>query len=582
MDSRALSEVSFPGSDRTKLMANKNNEPQGANQMMDRTLRGHLRRRGLLAMVVGLAGVAGVAAAFGAPSCDAVKQLAIEHTAIDAAQPIPAGGYQAPGGMEIKDVPAFCRVHGVISPVPGSQIGFELWLPDAGWNGKLEMFGNGGYSSKIAYGNLAEQLKRGYAVLGTDTGHSGDDPAFAAGHPEAIVDWGNRAVHAAVVSAKPIVTAFYGKAVEHAYFSGCSTGGHQALMEAQRYAGDFDGIIAGDPGHNRTHLNAGFLWQFVSNHRKTDGAEIIPSAKLAMISAAVLNACRGRDGGLATDKFLTAPEACGFQPRDILCKAADTPDCLTEEQATALATMYGGARNPRTGETIYSGWPKGSENSGRVIASLPGWSLYWADPADPGRPARTNFWKLWAFNDPNWDWKQFDFDAGMKLADDRLASIINAMNPDLSAFQAAGGKLIQYHGLADPVVPPRDSIDYFEEVQRTMAKSASARGDESADFYRLYLVPGMEHCGGGEGANVLDVQRALERWVEQGNAPAQIAATKFVHDRPDDRIAFTRPLCPYPQQARYGGTGDSKDAANFTCAPGHRDPEPLAAASYRR
>ena len=208
--------------------------------MTDQTLRRHVPRRGLLAAVVGLASVAGAATAFAAASCDAIKQLAIEHTAIDAAEPIPAGVYKVPGATEIKDVPAFCRVHGAISPVPGSHIGFELWLPDAGWNGKLEMFGNGGYSSKIAYGNLAGQLKRGYAVLGTDTGHSGDDPAFADGHPEAIVDWGHRAVHASVVSAKPIVTAFYGRPAGHAYFSGCSTGGHQALMEAQRYDGDFD------------------------------------------------------------------------------------------------------------------------------------------------------------------------------------------------------------------------------------------------------------------------------------------------------------------------------------------------------
>src|SRR4051812_33579266 len=273
--------------------------------MRERTLRGQLPRRRLTAALVGLAGVAGITTAFGASSCDAVKRLAIDHTEIDAAESTSAGVYKPPGASEIKDMPDFCRVHGIVTPVPESRIGFELWLPAAGWNGKLEMFGDGGYSSSIAYGKLAEQLKRGYAVLGTDTGHSGDDPAFAAGRPQAIADWGHRAVHASVVSAKPIVMAFYGEPLRHAYFSGCSTGGHQALMEAQRYPGDFDGIIAGDPGHNRTHLNAGFLWQFVSNHRKTsDAAQIIPSSKLAVISAAVLKACRGRDGGLASDKFL--------------------------------------------------------------------------------------------------------------------------------------------------------------------------------------------------------------------------------------------------------------------------------------
>ncbi|MDB5633538.1 MAG: hypothetical protein JWR49_2393 [Tardiphaga sp.] len=520
--------------------------------------------------------------AFAAP-CDELLHLKVQDTAIDSAQAVAAGSYRPSPAEEVRDMPAFCRLHGTISPVAGSSVGLELWLPEAGWNGKIEMFGNGGYSSKISYASLGEQLKRGYAVLGTDTGHSGDDRSFASGHPEAIVDWGHRAVHASIVAAKPIVASFYGQSARRSYFAGCSTGGHQALMEAQRYPQDFDGIIAGDPGNNRTHLNAGFLWQFVSNHRKDANAtQIIPPAKLAMVSAAVIKACRGRDAGLATDKFLTDPETCSFQPKDLLCKAGDAADCLTQEQADALSTMYDGARNPRTGEIIYYGWPKGSENSGQVVKILPGWSLYWADPADAAKPARSNFWKVWAFDDPNWDWRGFDFDAGMKAVDDRLAPAINAMSPDLSKFVAAGGKLIQYHGLADPVVPPRDSIDYFERVQAFEAKSKEAAADVSADHYRLFLVPGTEHCKGGEGANVFDAQQALEDWVENGKAPAAIVATKFVNDKREDGIAFSRPLCPYPSQARFSGTGDPNDAASFACKPGPRYARPLVSPAYLR
>ncbi|MBW7968414.1 tannase/feruloyl esterase family alpha/beta hydrolase [Bradyrhizobium sp. BR 10289] len=511
-----------------------------------------------------------------------MRSVKIDHVRIDVADDQRPGLFAAPDGQQLTDMPAFCRVHGTAQPVMGSKIGFEIWLPETGWNGKLEMFGNGGYSSKIAYSSLAEQLKRGYAVAGTDTGHQGDDPDFAAGHPEAIVDWAHRAVHETILAAKAVVVARYGETAHHAYFSGCSTGGHQAFMEAQRYPADFDGIIAGDPGHNRTHLNAGFLWQFVANRKGPGAAPIIPPAKLATVSAAVLKACRGRDGGLATDKFLMDPEACDFKPKDILCKAGDQADCLSEAEAEALERMYRGARNPKSGEAIYYAWPKGSENSGHVVKSLPGWSLYWADPSHPDKPARSNFWKIWAFDDANWDWASFDFDRDMKAVDDKLAATINAMDANLSAFRASGGKMIHYHGLADPVVPPRDSIDYFEAVQRALAKSDTASVTTSADFYRLFLAPGMEHCKGGEGPNVIDAQRALEVWVEQKTAPDRIMATKFVNDETSQGIALTRPLCPYPQQSRYDGRGNPNEATSFSCTDGHRYPDPLTAPAYRR
>ena len=353
-------------------------------------------------------------------------------------------------------------------------------------------------------------------------------------------------------------------------------------MEAQRYPTDFDEIVAGDPGNNRTHLNAGFFWQFVENHHAGEATTIIPPSKLAMITSAAVKSCHGKDGGLVSDDFLTDPEACAFEPKDLLCAAGDRPDCLTAEQVDALSAMYAGAHDSRTGEQIYYGWPKGSENSGLFVKTLPGWSLYWADPAHSDRPARLNFWKIWGFQNPDWDWRGFDFDAGMKTVDDRLAPVINAMNPDLSAFHAAGGKLIQFHGLADPVVPPRESIDYYERVQARAAGSVSPKPDETAEFYRLFLAPGLQHCQSGPGPNVLDTQSALEKWVEDGVPPATLAATKFRDDNPSEGVQMTRPLCPYPRQAHYLGTGDPNDAANFSCVEGHRYSVPLPANAYLR
>jgi feruloyl esterase len=517
-----------------------------------------------------------------AASCERLASVQIKDTIIDAAEAHPAGAYSPAGSAELANLPAFCRVHGVASPVAESQVGFEVWLPQTDWNGKIEMFGNGGYSAAMAFGPMAEQLRRGYATVATDTGHKGDDPDFALAHPEAIVDWGHRAVHVSIAAAKSVVSAFYGQTARHAYFSGCSTGGHQALMEAQRYPNDFDGIIAGDPGNNRTRLNAGFLWQFVKNHRASDLSVIVPPEKLSVVTEAVVKTCRGKDGGLPSDNFLTDPEACDFHPDALLCQSGDAADCLTQEQVDALTAMYGGAHNPRTGEQIYYGWPKGSENSGRVVKTLPGWSLYWADPAHPDRPARLNFWRIWAFQDSNWDWRSFDFDAGMKTVDDRLAPTINAMSADLSGFRKAGGKLIQFHGLADPVVPPRESIDYYERVQAAEAGGRPPQPDESRDYYRLFLAPGLYHCQGGPGPNVLDTQNALEKWVEEGAAPETIAATKFRDDKPNEGVEMSRALCRYPNVARYKGAGDIAAASSFSCVEGRRYQSPLPAKTYLR
>lgn len=532
-----------------------------------------------------------------ADPCTSLADFTTADATITLAQSISAGNFTAPDGSLQQNLPAFCEVHGIAKPVPNSTIGFELWLPAAGWNGKIEMLGNGGYSSAISYGSMASLLQQGYATLGTDTGHTGDDPLpFIQGatNPEIIVDWGHRAVHESVVNAKLVLEKYYRKHELHAYFNGCSTGGHQAFMEVQRYPDDFDGVIAGDPGHNRTHLNAGFLRRFIDTHPPGDNNtadRIIPVSKLAMVTAAAVAQCKTQDGGLAANNFLNDPRDCHFDPAVLQCTGADSPSCLTAPQVTAFKKLYAGTLDARDGDVIYPAWPPGSET---------GWNSYWGTT----EPTRANFWRYWVYNDANWDWWTFDWDKDMKFTDDKLAPVINAMDPDITRFKRHGGKLIQYHGFADPVVAPADSIDYYERVlaylggdeaehdrDRDDRHGAGKRRDkdhrasrdsrvlgETQEFYRLFMVPGMGHCSGGPGATVFDVQTALEQWVEEGVTPDRIIAshsTKGVVD-------FTRPLCPYPKIAVYKGVGDTSSADSFNCVGDDDDQNQMPAREFLR
>jgi feruloyl esterase len=504
--------------------------------------------RAILTLAAGAAALLAFAGAARAETaCADLAAHAPAHTRILSAEEIAA----EPG-----KTPAFCRVKGEIAAVPASRVGFELWLPAEGWNGKFEMVGNGGYGSEMDVRSLARLTAAGYSVAATDTGHQGDDPAFAEGHPEALVDWSWRAVHVTAVAAKALVRARYAAEPKHSYFAGCSTGGHQAMSEAQRFPQDFDGIIAGDSGGDRTHLNAGFLWQYLANHR-ADGSQIIPASKLPMITRAAVAACRGdngvRAGGLPDDDFLDDPGLCRFQPASLKCAAADGPDCLTGEQVKALEAMYAGPHDPVTGALVANGYARGSESTGGSPV-LPGWSLYWADPANPTQPARMNFWRIWAGFGQGFDPRRFDFHRDMRLTDARLAKTVNAINPDLSGFRRRGGKLIAYQGEADPVTPAQDAIDLHEAVVKRQGRTPTD------GFYRLFLVPGMGHCMGGPGLGRIDAQPALEAWVEKAQAPDQIIAR---HDA--SATTFTRPVCAYPRQAAYVGKGDPARAKSFEC-----------------
>lgn len=451
-------------------------------------------------------------------------------------------------GVTISADATACRVTGVLHPVPSSRIGFALWLPTAkGWSGRLVMLGNGGYSSRLPREAMAAELARGSAVVATDTGHDGDGPEFARGRPEAIVDWGWRAVHLSAVAARRLATRFYGRKPKYRYFNGCSTGGHQALMEAQRFPQDFDGIVAGAPGAARVRLNSGFLWQYLSNHLRGDDLHpILDSADLALLQRSSVAVCRRANGnvsgGLTGDLWLNDPMRCRFDPGVLACRpGATSGSCLTSGKIAAARAMYAGATNPRTGVRATTPWLPGSEA---------GWSAYLSDADRPTQPARTDFWRIWAFDDPEWSPWRFDFGHDLATAYWRLSPSIDATSSDLSAFRAAGGKLLQYHGLADPVVSPLDSITYRNAV--------AARGPTTG-WYRLFLAPGMAHCGGGSGFSRFDAQAAIEHWVEAGRAPDRLIAR-----RTDPNEIAERPLCPYPKRAVFTG-GDPTTERSFAC-----------------
>src|SRR5262245_24864668 len=512
-----------------------------------------------------------------AATCESLADLKLPDTTITSAQTVAAGAFTPPAAestgpmlASYKELPAFCRATGIIKPTSDSEIKFEVWMPSAGWNGKFQGIGNGGFAGSISYQGLAGALSRGYAAASTDTGHAGPDARWALGHPEKIVDYGHRAVHEMTEKAKSIIKVFYGDGPKRSYFASCSNGGRQALMEAERYPNDYDGIIAGAPANDFTHIVTGFAWNMQTT---SDPAGYIPASKLKALEAAVLAACDGRDG--VTDGVLDDPTQCGFDPSALLCQGAESDECLTEKQIATLKKLYAGPRNTK-GELIIPGLLPGAE-TGTL-----GWAL-WITGKRPEDSAQY-FFASQAFanmvhNNPAWDFKTFDLDRDGKLADEKLGPILNAIDPNLKAFKARGGKLILYHGWNDAALPPLNTINYFESVRTKLGQR------EADSFMRLFMAPGMQHCSGGPGPNSFgvfvtsaqsdpqhDLRLALERWVEQGVAPDQIIAAKRETLDPKSPVIRTRPLCAYPQVARYRGSGSTDEAANCTCVTSSERP----------
>ncbi len=522
----------------------------------------------LLVIIAGLL-LAGPARA-SAATCESLATLKLPGTTITSAQQVAAGAFVPPGGPSVpgapplgKNLPAFCRVTATLKPAPDSDIKIEVWMPLTGWNHNFRGVGNGGFAGYIDYPGLGTAISSGFASASTNTGHDGTpiDASWAKGHPDKVVDFGWRAIHETAVTAKAIIQAFYGEAPTHNYFTGCSNGGRQALMEAQRFPADYDGIVAGAPANYWTKVFATFIFdmQAMAPQGAYIGAEKIPA-----IAKAVNAACDANDG--VKDGVLNDPRACRFNPETLLCKQAETPDCLNAAQVAALKKIYAGPHDA-SGKQMYPGFEPGGEEG-------PGGWRFWLN-GGPGKDAQTlfatGFFTNMITTPQPLDLKTIDIAAAVKLADEQQARTFNADDPNLKPFAARGGKLIMYHGWSDAALPPVGAINYFESVQ------AALGAQQTEAFMRLYMAPGVQHCGGGPGANAFgqsaipsdaqhDVHEAVEQWVEKGKAPDRLIATKFLD--PADHAkgaAMTRPLCPWPQFATYKGTGDNNDAANFEC-----------------
>jgi hypothetical protein len=505
--------------------------------------------------------------AIGAPlpqSCEQLVDLKISSVSIVSAESIGPGAFKTKDGKAFSDLKAFCRVSGTAQPTSDSQIAFEVWMPASAWNGRLWGIGNGDFAGSISQAGLASRLAEGYATVGTDTGHQTAiqfETAWGAGHPEKVVDFAHRGVHVAAVSAKRIVAEFYGRPATRSYFASCSNGGRQALMEAQRYPDDYDGIIAGAAAADWTHIYIGagllyFRWL-------AEGPSYVPASKVPAIHDAVLSKCDGLDP--VKDGVIEDPRHCKVDVSGLLCRGPESDSCLTRAELTTVQNLYAGPALA-SGKRLFPGYSAGAEDG-------------WGEAHFGTGPATTDsyqdvigFFRNIVFEDPNWNEKAYDADRDGKLTERKLASIIDATDPDLSRFAAHGGKLIMYHGWSDPIIPAMMSIEYYQRVVKHLGVRAASNS------IRLFMVPGMGHCGGGPGPNSFGqfaagsgdpshkVGAALQRWVEQGIAPERIIATKHDDDDPIHEVLRTRPLCAFPLVARYRGSGSTDSDSSFECA----------------
>jgi feruloyl esterase len=485
-----------------------------------------------------------------AATCESLSGLKLQDTTITTAESIAAGAFTQPdaggkgkggkGGNPFADLPAFCRVAATIKPSADSDIKIEVWMPATGWNNKFVANGNGAWTGSITPATLGGDVRGGYASAMTDTGHQGGSASFALNHPEKVTDFGYRAVHELTVKSKAIITAFYGQGPKYSYWNGCSAGGKQGLKEAQMFPADYDGIIAGTPVNDWVGRSTGAVWFGLATHA-TEGSAI-PNAKFAAIHQAALEACDAKDG--VKDGVIDDPASCKFDPKVMECKGADSNDCLTAAQVETARKIYSGVINPRTKEVVFPGLMPGSEMGWGTQAG--------ANPFTPG----LDLYKYVVFSNPDWDYKTMNFDTDVAAALKADNNRMNAMDPNLKAFFDRGGKILQYHGWADQQMSPGNSPKYYDMV---VAKNGGLK--KVQDNYRLFMVPGMGHCQGGDGTDTFDKMAVLQKWVEQKQAPDSIVASHMTAGQ----ATRTRPLCPYPQIAAYKGSGSTDDAANFSC-----------------
>lgn len=471
-----------------------------------------------------------------AQACEKLSALSSSTASIQIAHAAALGKFTPPTNeKELDHLPGFCRISAVLRPTPDSEIHTEIWLPSSNWNGRYLAVGSGGWGGSIAYGAMADALRRGYATSATDDGHTGSSASFVVGHPEKFIDFAYRAEHEMAVEAKALIQAFYGRGPQYSYWNGCSGGGREGLLQAYRYPDEFDGIIAGDPADMRR--NAWALWLATKTFK--DPQDYIPPAKYPMIHRAVLAACDAKDG--LKDGLIENPTTCSVDFKSLECKSGDGADCLTSRQV-------------HTAETIIS--PLVDSNGKRLFPRLePGTELRWARLVGGPEPAELFYdqFRYVVYQDANWDWHSFNLDRDAAKAN-ALNKDVDTLDPHLEAFAKRGGKLLLYHGWADQQVAPGSTVEFYQSL-------LDLKRGAGADWVKLFMVPGMGHCSGGEGPDTFDKIDVMVEWVEQGKAPERIVASHLTGGEVDR----TRPLCAYPQVAKYRGSGSIDDAANFTC-----------------
>ncbi|MCL2877154.1 MAG: tannase/feruloyl esterase family alpha/beta hydrolase [Acidobacteria bacterium] len=490
-------------------------------------------------------------AAFAQQPCESLKSIKLPNitfTNAEAAEP----GWEMPAqtgftGSAAQKIPvAFCRVEAYATPTSDSRIGIEVWLPIAkNWNGKLLAVGNPGFIGSLSQGALAGNIQRGYATAATDTGHVDGTAGWAIGHPEKWADWGYRAVHETAVVAKRLIEAYYGRPAQYSYWNSCHNGGNQGLSEAQRYPGDFDGIVTGDPAFRISHLQPGTLYlSWVSLKDGTGAPGYIPTSKYAVLNKAALDACDENDG--LKDGIITDPPRCKFDPIVTLCKDGDRPDCLTAPQLETARKIYEGAKYS-DGRQIHSGMAPGSELQWTLVSEKEPFYV------------NVDYFKGMVFQDLDWDWKTFDVDRDTRLGVERAGKHVDNDNPDLRPFKNSNGKLIIYQGWNSIALPSKTIVEYYDNVVKAVGGLK-----ETQDFARLFMLPNSSGCSGVFNPEEFNAFQAIQDWVEKGIAPETI--TFVMNERgAEGNVTRTRPVCAYPKISRYKGSGDPNDAANFSC-----------------
>jgi hypothetical protein len=494
-------------------------------------------------------------------ACEDLASMQIENGSVVSAETVSAGAFAPPAGFlpppgisatSFADMPEFCRARLTLSPSAGSDINSEVWLPVSGWNGRYTAIGNGIWAGTMSFAEMGRTLERGYATATTDTGHTGNGltAEWAVGHPERLVDFGYRAVHATTVAAKAVIEEFYGRGPEFSFWNSCSTGGRQGLMAAHRYPGDFDAISAMAPANPMTDLMTQSMWLGWQAHRF--GVQLGPQ-QLGLVHSAVLRQCDALDG--LEDGVIGRPLQCGFDPASLQCEAGRQQGCLSAGQVSAMRNFYDGVR-ASDGAWLLPSWPRGSEMQ---LAAL-------TMGAEPFPVAMSYFRDLVYQGREGWDWRSTDYRTYMQDAREYGADILDVPPDGLDAYFARGGKLLLSHGWSDGLIPATNTLAFHHDLYNSVPAGVAQQQ------LRLFMAPGMDHCSGGEGPSQFDTLGTIDEWATTGVAPNRIVATRpvqamggFGGPPPPPRDPMERPLCAWPTVAVYDGHGDSAVADSFIC-----------------